>query len=473
MGKIAAIDCKDDDMHLPQVTILAQIASARYCNTMNSLRSFLARRPALAKIISNAGWQVLDRLLRMGVGVVISVWIARALGPDDFGALNWMLALVGLFFATTTMGLNEILVRELVQRPDKAPALIGTALALQFGGALVGMAMTLGLVAVLRPGDTEAWMLALVVLPTLLMQVSDVLRYHYQALQETRFVVLVSGAAFVVVTVVRVVLLLSGAPMIAFALVTTLEMGLAGLGMVMVFAGQSKARGWGLGRLRVEWGRALALLAASWPLVLTGLATLVNMKIDQVMLGQMSDDATVGIYSAAVRLSELWYFLPLVISGAAFPAIVGVYGKDEAAAGWAWRRLYASMLWLGIAAGVMASLLSGWFVPFLFGAAYAGAAPVLAVHIWAGVAVCVGLVWSKWMLLEGRQQILLVVQFGAAILNVGLNLWLIPLMGAMGAAVATLASYFVSTLVGILLHRPAETLGHLASALRPWRLARA
>lgn len=440
---------------------------------MHALRRFLAGRPALAMILGNAGWQVMDRVLRMGVGVVISVWIARALGPDDFGALNWMLALVGLFFATTAMGLSEILVRELVQRPEEAPALIGTALALQFGGALAGTAMMLGLVAVLRPGDTDAFLLALVVVPTLLMQVSDVLRYHYQALQATRFTVWVSGGAFLLVTVVRVVLLLSGAPMIAFALVTTLEMALAGLGMVVVFAAQWQGRGWRLGQLRVEWARALSLLAASWPLVLSGLATLINMKVDQVMLGQMSDDATVGIYSAAVRLSELWYFLPMVISSAAFPAVVALYGRDEAAAAWAWRRLYAAMLWMGIAAGVAAALLSGWFVPLLFGPAYAEAAPVLAVHIWAGISVCVGLVWSKWMLLEGRQQTLLLVQLGGAVLNVGLNLWLIPLMGAMGAALATLASYFISALIGFLLHRPAETLGHLAAALTPWRLARA
>lgn len=440
---------------------------------MHALRSFLEGRPSLANILGNAGWQVLDRVLRMGVGVFISVWIARALGPDDFGALNWMLALVGLFFATTAMGLSEILVRELVQRPDEAPVLIGTALALQFGGAVLGMAMMLGLVAVLRPGDRDAFWLALVVVPTLLMQVSDVLRYHYQALQATRYPVWVSGAAFLLVTGARVMLLLSDAPMITFALVTTLEMGLSGLGMVMVFGAHSKVRGWGLGQLRLERQRALSLLAASWPLVLSGLATLINMKVDQVMLGQLSSDATVGIYTAAVRLSELWYFLPMVITGAAFPALVALHGRDDVAAAWAWRRLYASMLWLGVAAGVVASLLSGWLVPALFGAAYAGAAPVLAVHIWAGVPVCVGLVWSKWMLLQGRQKILLVVQLGGAVLNVGLNLWLIPLMGAMGAALATLGSYFISTLIGLFLHRPAETLGHLLAALRPWRLARA
>jgi PST family polysaccharide transporter len=440
---------------------------------MQAVRAFLARRPALAKILGNAGWQVLDRLLRMGVGVIVSVWIARALGPEEFGTLNWMLALVGLLFTTTTMGLNEILVRELVVHPEDAPVLLGTGLVMQLAGALIGMAMILGLVVLLRPGDEGALWLALVVAPTLLMQVSDVLRYHYQALQETRYIVWVAGVAFVTVTIIRVVMLLTGAPMIGFAFVTTLEMGLAGLGMAFVFARHSSRRGWRAAQMRFDMARARSLLAVSWPMLLTGIALLINMKIELVMLGQLTDDATVGIYTAAVRLSELWYFLPLVIAGAAFPAVIGVYGRDDAAAAWQWRRLYAAMLWLAIAAGVAATLVSGWLVPTLFGQLYAAAAPVLTVHIWAGVSVCLGLVWGKWMLLEGRQHQLLIMQLGGAGLNVGLNFWLIPLMGAMGAAWATLGSYLISMVFGFFLHQPRETLGHLAAAMRPWRLRRA
>lgn len=437
---------------------------------MQLARTFLAGRPVLAKILGNAGWLVFDRLMRMGVGVVVSVWIARTLGPSDFGALNWMLAMGGLFFATTGMGLNEILVRELVRDPDAADELLGTGFAMQVAGGLAGMMTMIGVVLVLRPGDGDALMLALAVAPTLVVQSSDVVRYFYEARFESRYTVWVANGAFLIVTLARVAMLLAGAPMIAFAILTTAEMAMAAVGMFAIYVSQGARQGWALRRWRVRWQRAKTLFQASWPLMLSGAAVLINMKIDQVMLGEMTDDAAVGIFTAAVRISELWYFLPLVIMASAFPAVVAVHGKDPVAEALQWRRMYALLLWLGIAAGIVATLLSDWGVTLLYGDDYAGAGPVLAAHIWGGVSVCIGLVWSKWMLLEGRQVLILYNQLLGAALNVGFNLWLIPLMGVMGAAIATLLSYSVSMLTGMLSHRPGETFGHLWVALRPWTL---
>jgi PST family polysaccharide transporter len=223
-------------------------------------------------------------------------------------------------------------------------------------------------------------------------------------------------------------------------------------------------------------GRARALLRESWPLLFASIAVLINMRIDQVMLGEMAgdqiaSDRAVGLYTAAVRLSEIWYFVPTVLAASAFPALIAVHGKDAAAEAWQWRRLYTLMLWLAIAAGAGTIVLAGPVINLLFGADYAEAAPILIVHIWSGVAVCVGTVWSKWILLEGRLRLTLYVQLLSAVLNIGFNLWLIPQMGALGAAIATLLSSTLSVVVSVFMHRPSVVLGHLAAALKPWRLA--
>ncbi len=430
------------------------------------ISAVISSRPVLAKLAANAGWQVLDRVLRMGVGVIVSVWIARALGPLEFGELNWMLALAGLMFSLTGMGLGEIMVRELVRNPDAGDELLGTGLAMQLGGGTLGMAIFFGAVMVLRPGETDILWLALAVAPMLLFQVSDILRYFYDARLESRYHVWVSGASFGVVTLARIVLLLNGAPLIAFAIVSTAEVAMAAAGMAAIY----RSQGHSLGGLRVRLGRAGTLFRESWPMLLSGTAVLINMKIDAVMLGRMSGDVDVGIYTAAVRLSELWYFLPMVIAASAFPALTVVHGKDAAAESWQWRRLYALLFWMSIMAGFVASVISDPLVRQLFGADYAAAGPVLAVHIWGGVPVCIGLVWSRWMLLEGQQKIILFNQLLGAVLNVGLNLLLIPRMGVMGAAVATLLSYWISMLVSLIAYRPLVTLGHFWVVLRPWTL---
>ncbi len=436
------------------------------------------RRPVLASIARNAGWQVSDRLLRMGVGVFVSVWIARALGPADFGALGWMQALAGLFLALTSLGLGEIMVRELVRAPDDAPELMGTALAMQLVGGSIGYGLLILTVLLLRPGEGDTLLLALVLGIGLVAQASDVVRYWHDARLESRYAIWVTNGVFVLVSAVRVALLLAGAPLIAFAVMISVEAVLTAAALLVL---QQRRRGGmqpgGMQQVGMHWrprlARASALLRESWPLLFASIAVLINMRIDQVMLGAMSSETAVGLYTAAVRLSEIWYFVPMVIIASAYPALVAVHGKDERAEAWQWRRLYALMFWMALAAGVGASLLAGPVVVMLFGSDYAAAGDVLEVHIWSGLAVCVGSVWSKWMLLEGKLRMTLFVHVVSAALNIGCNLWLIPDYGAMGAAIATLVASLLSAFIGFFLHRPAVVFGHLAAAIMPWRRAAA
>ncbi len=403
----------------------------------------------------------------MVLGLFVSVWIARALGPDAFGTLNWMLALVGLLSALTSLGLNELVVRELVRTPEDAPEILGSALALQLLGGSLGFGLLLVLVSQLRPADGESMALAVVLGVQLLALSADVVRYQFEARLENRYLIWAGWLVFAAITAGRVALLLAGAPMIAFAVMIGLEFILMAVTAFVLAVWRNR----GTGRWRARGARALSLLKESWPMLFAGIAVLINLRVDQIMLGDMRGDGEVGIYSAAVRVSELWYFLPVVIAGSAYPALVALHGRDAAAEAARWARLYAAMLWLAVAAGVVASLTAGWGVRLLFGAPYAAAGPVLALHIWAGIPVCLGLVWSKWMLLHNKQRLTLAMQLGGAALNVGLNLWLIPEFGAMGAALATLGSYFIGMIFGFLLFRPSQTFGYLSLALRPWRLA--
>ncbi|MBB6226564.1 PST family polysaccharide transporter [Polymorphobacter multimanifer] len=430
------------------------------------LSAAVARRPVLASIARNAGWQVSDRVLRMGVGVFVSVWIARTLGPADFGALGWMQALAGLFLAVTSLGMAEIMVRELVRAPEDAPELMGTALAMQLAGGSIGYGLLIITVMLLRPGDGDTLLLALVLGIGLVAQASDVVRYWHDARLESRYAIWVTNGVFAVVSLVRVALLLAGAPLLAFAIMISVEAVLTAAALLVL---QSRRQG-GLFQWKPRLARARRLLGESWPLLFASIAVLINMRIDQVMLGEMASNTAVGLYTAAVRLSEIWYFVPMVIVASAFPALVAVHGKDERAANWQWRRLYALMFWMALAAGMGASVLARLVVTLLYGADYAGAGAVLEVHIWSGLGVCLGAVWSKWMLLEGKLRLTLFVHVMSAVTNIGCNLWLIPDYGAMGAAMATLIASLLSAFMSFFLHRPSVVFGHLAAAIMPWRL---
>jgi len=190
---------------------------------------------------------------------------------------------------------------------------------------------------------------------------------------------------------------------------------------------------------------AKQLLQYSWPLILASLTVMLYTRVDVVMLQQMVGEREVGIYAAATRISEVWYFFPGIIVASVSPAIIKAHRVDSILYILRLRRLYFFMTWLAISITVPISLFSGPIVNILFGAEFAEAAPVLAIHLWASIAVFLGVASSQYLLVEQLQKISLYRTLIGLIFNMLLNLIMIPSMGARGAAIATVVSYFIAT----------------------------
>jgi PST family polysaccharide transporter len=203
----------------------------------------------------------------------------------------------------------------------------------------------------------------------------------------------------------------------------------------------------------VQIQRAKSLLKDSWPLILSGLAIMVYMRIDQIMLGQMLGDEAVGIYSAAVRISEVWYFVPMAIVASVFPSIIEAKKKSEALYYQRLQWLYDVMVVLALSVAVPMTFLSDWAVSLLFGQAYEQAGAVLAIHIWTAVFVGLSFSSGRWFINEGYTLLALKRNLLGLVVNVILNTYLIPLYGPKGAALATLLSYFMASYASDLFSR--------------------
>jgi PST family polysaccharide transporter len=418
-----------------------------------SLRDRLEHRPNLWRILANVGWLFGDRILRLGMGLLVGVWVARFLGPEQFGLLNYAVAYAGLFLPLALLGLDQIVVRDLVNEPARRYETLGTAFSLKLLGGVVSYVIAVVAIVVVRPASTEMQLLVALAGTILMFQAFDVVDLFFQSQVRSKYAVVARNAGFLVVSAVRVGLILAVANVIAFAGAVALEALLAAMGLALAY----RLSGERFGTWRVTRGRAAELLRTSWPLVLSGVAITVYMRIDQIMLGEMIDDAEVGIYSAAVRISELWYFIPVAIVSSVAPAIASAKKTDEDQYQRRVQQLLYTMALLGYVVALPVSLIAGPLVQLLYGQEYARAGAALAVHIWAGVFVNLGGAHGLWHINEGRTGFFSVSTALGAVLNVVLNLILIPQLGAAGAAIATLVSYGVTVAV----------LGHFYKPTRP------
>lgn len=407
------------------------------------VRTRLEGRRNLKNIIANTGWLFADKLVRMGVGLVVSVWVARYLGPAQFGILNFVTSFAALFSILSTLGLDGIVVRELVHHPEEKHEILGSTLTLKFCGAVLALLLSVAAMALLRNGESEVVMLVAIIAVGTLFQSLDTLDFWFQSRVQSKYTVWAKNFAFLLIAVLKVFLIIRQAPLIAFALAATGEIAVGAIALFIVYTREGNS----LLHLKSSWSRCISLLRNSWPLLLSTLSIIIYMKIDQVMLGEMVDNTAVGVYGAAAKISEIWYFIPMIIVSSVFPTLLESRKTDEEFYYRRLRRLFRLMSTLALSIALPMTFLATPIINLLYGDKFAAAGPILAVHIWAAPFVFLGVAQSPWDLAENFTRLSLMRTAGGAVLNIALNCFLIPRYSAMGAAVATVISYAFSSYV--------------------------
>lgn len=400
------------------------------------------------RIISNVGWLSLDQAVRITLGVFVTAWVARYLGPQDFGSLNYATALVALFSFLVSLGLDNITVRDLVRKSDSAGEILGTVLVLRVAGAVLLGVVCLASSYARNDSQVLTTLISLAALASFFSTINTLCLY-FQAREIQKLTVYANNAAFFLFVVVRIGLIKSGADVRAFAWVQLAQAGASALFILLLFR---RAAGPGI-VLRPSFSRAKSLMAEAWPQIIASLSISIYMRIDQVMLTEIVGVQANGIYSTALKLSEIWYFIPTIIVPSVLPVLIKSREGSISQYLKHLEKLFSLMAALAICLALPISLLSGRLVSAVFGADYAAAGPILAVHIWASLFVFWGMAQEPWNVAEGLLKLSLVRTLLGAVINVGLNLLLIPKYAGLGAAYATLIAYCCATILGNLLAR--------------------
>ena len=403
--------------------------------------SKLKSNQGFMRYFKNTSWLFAEKILRMVVGLFVGIWAARYLGPEQFGLFSYAQAFVGLFAAIAGLGLDGIIVRELVKNPSKQAVLLGTAFYLKLIGALLVLLALAGTVTLSHQDSLTTWLIFIIASSTV-FQSFNVVDFFFQAKVLSKYVVYVNIISLLISSFVKIGLILTSASLIAFAWVVLFDSVILMLGFVYYFQRHAKLN---IKRLNFSKATAINLLKDSWPLILSGLVISIYMKVDQIMIKEMLDAEAVGQYVAAVRLSEAWYFIPMVIASSLFPAIINAKKVSKEFYYAQLQKLYDLMVWIAIAIALPMTFLSDWVIDLLYGVQYDQSGAILMIHIWAAVFVFLGVASSRWFIVENLQKYSLYRTLAGALINVMLNYILIPIYGIYGAAYATLASQVVAS----------------------------
>lgn len=390
------------------------------------------------KYAANASWVMAEKVLRMFVGLFVGIWVARYLGPEKFGLLSYAQSFVFLFVTIATLGLDGIVVRELVKSQAKRDILIGTAFFLKLIGAVVVLPV-LAVAVQLTNNDTLTNLIVFIIASSAIFQSFNVIDFYFQAKVLSRYVTFANTICLGLSSIIKIILIFQDAPLIAFAWMFLFESFVLALGLVWFY---KKSQDLKIIRWRFDKDLAYQLLKDSWPLILSGVLVSVYMKVDQVMINEMMGSYSVGQYAAAVKVSEAWYFIPMALCSSLFPALLNAKIQNEKIYYDRLQRLYTLMVWSAISVAVPITFISPWLIRRLYGEEYSLASQVLTVHIWAGVFAFLGIAFGKYLAAENLTRKSFYRTMVGAFLNIFLNIVFIPRYGIIGAAYATLFAQF-------------------------------
>lgn len=399
---------------------------------------------AFKKYLKNTGWLMLGRVGSLIIKMATSIAVANYLLPNNNGILNASVSYIYLFAALASLGLDSFIVKELHQYPQQRDTILGTSFLLKTIAGIVCLPL-IYLFWFFFPLTNIPYLFIVVLSFTGLFQSLSIIDSYFQSEVKSKYIMQVQIGGNLISAAIKLGLIFAASKLIYFVYAFTADVLVLSIGYLYVYKRQ------GLRLLNWNYDKQLAkkLIRLSWPLIISGVMVSVYMKIDVIMLKEMLKDkgATAsGAYATVVMFSEALNFVPVVIVSSLFPAILNARRDDPERYQKRLQNLFDLMVWLSLAFAIFISLASPFIYQF-FKPQFAEAAPVLAVHVWGSLFVFLGVASSQFLITEGFNKLTFVRTGIGAIVNIVLNLILIPQMGMMGTAIATVAAYCTATFV--------------------------
>lgn len=393
------------------------------------------------KFFNNTFWIIAGKSVQMLISMLISLFTARYLGPGNYGIINFTSSFVIFFTAFAGLGLNSIVIRELVNNREKNGEIIGTSIVLRLIASVVSVVAICVVVFVVRPGDSQILFIAFLQSLLLIFNSFEMIKVWYQANLQSKKTAIIETVAFAMVAVYKVFLLVTGKPVEWFAFSTTFDMILIMFMLLYIYIKD------GGQRFSVNWSYGKKLLREGSHIVLAGATIVIYSQMDRLMLGQMLGDAAVGIYTSALMIPNMWPFVLTALVDSARPIITELRNESYEQYLIRIKQLYWAIVGIGVLVAIVVSIFAEPIIMILYGEQYLSAVNSLRILIWYSGFNSLHFARSIWLIAEHKQYMEKKIVAIGAVVNFVLNIVLILYIGVEGAAIATLVTSILTSFI--------------------------
>lgn len=393
------------------------------------------------KEIKNASWLIGGKIIQMVLALVVGTISTRYLGPSNYGLINYASSFVAFFMSFCTLGINSVIIKDFIDNPNEQGIALGTSILFRTVSSLCSSIMIVAISLVVDANETETIIVVALSSISLVFHAFDTINYWFQSQYKSKIVSITGLIAYVATAIYKIVLLMLGKGVKWFAFATSVDYIVIAIGLLLVY---KKYNG---PKLKFSFSKGKYLLSKSYHYILSGMMVVIYGQTDKLMIKHMLDKSEVGFYSVGTTVSGMWVFILAAIIDSMYPTILGLYGKSKEAFDKKNKQLYAIVFWFSVIVSLGFTIFGDLIVSILYGKAYAPAVAPLKIITWYTAFSYLGVARRAWLVSNDKQKHLKKIYAFAAVFNVVLNYILIPHYGASGAALASLITQVMTSLV--------------------------
>lgn len=414
------------------------------------------------KIAKNASWIIICKIVQSVLGLLVGMFTARYLGPSNYGLINYASSIASFVIPIVTLGINNVLVQEIIDNPTKEGEIVGTSIICGVVSSFFCIVGVISFASIANGGEKETIIVCFLYSLSLVFHALELIQYWYQAKLKSKITSLISLFAYVLVSIYKIWLLATNKSIYWFAVSNGLDYLLLTFGYLIVYHRICSSR------LSFDITTAKRIIMRSKHYILSALMVTIFAHTDKVMLKIMIDDAATGYYSAAVTCANLAGFIMPAVLDSLRPSIFESVKESYVCFQNQLSRVYSLFIYFSLIICLGISLCSRLMICVIYGEAYVSAVSALRIIVWYTMFSYLGAIRNIWILVNNKQKYLVIINVLGAMANVLLNYLLIPVMGINGAALASLVTqFFTNVIVGFILSPIRENNALMIKGLNP------
>lgn len=398
-------------------------------------------------VTKNTIWIISEHIVQMILSLIVGSLSAKYLGPSNYGLLNYGTSIVLLFTSFSKLGLESIIIKEYINNKSENGRYVGTALLLRIISSVISIILIYLLILVLKPADKLIQLLTVLQSISLVFMSYEVIDYWFQANLKSKNVAIAKTVSYIVVSIYKILLLILNKSVVWFAFSTTLDYLIIFCILLILYKKNNGQK------LEVSRTIGIALIKNSYHFIISSMMVTLYMQMDKIMIGNITNEKYVGLYSAATTICMLWGFIPEAIINSFRPVIYQEKEKNNDLYIKKLKILYCIIFWIGIFFCAFITIFSKYIILILYGNEYLLAKNTLSIAVWYTTFAYLGSARGIWIVCENKNKYSKRYVFIGTIINLILNAWLIPKYTINGAAIATLITQVIVALIAPLFYK--------------------